>query len=480
MLRAFARVFAFLLAFALASCSTPRPLGEIQSFEAERALGEKTLPQFLRDRGGVYRDRDLTRYLNDIVERLTQNVAVPEEYQPLRVRVLNTRTPSAFALPGGAIFLSRGIIAFANDESQIAGVIAHEISHVLSRHSAKRIAANEQTLLDIARDLEQDLRGESPLRQIAIIEKEFEARQDDVAVFSREQELEADRLGLQMAAAAGYDPSRFGELLARMEAYQVRRAARTGIDAKMLEELGERSGYPKLSERLAALDRFRPTGVNPAGRDRLMGVIDGMIFDDRFQGGFVRDGVYWHPSLQFSFQIPSELVPEHGSGLRFLSQHGLLEMRVLRARNVTLDALAARLKVQGRISPGIERASLSGFPAIIERNEFNRANEDFISETAVIDLGERFVIFRLLTKPQDEPQVRPQFSRMLNSLRNTNAGEVPERRTYATRRIGVADTVPNLLSGSDFGNDGEAEFRALNGLGTGQLPPVGSWIKLIE
>jgi len=165
MLRAFARVFAFLLAFALASCSTPRPLGEIQSFEAERALGEKTLPQFLRDRGGVYRDRDLTRYLNDIVERLTQNVAVPEEYQPLRVRVLNTRTPSAFALPGGAIFLSRGIIAFANDESQIAGVIAHEISHVLSRHSAKRIAANEQTLLDIARDLEQDLKPDKTTLQ---------------------------------------------------------------------------------------------------------------------------------------------------------------------------------------------------------------------------------------------------------------------------------------------------------------------------
>ena len=480
MFKILARIFFGLSLVALASCAAPRQLGVIQSFEAERKLGEEQLPQFLLSRGGVYSNAELSQYIGGITKRLVATVDVPEPFRPLRVRVLNTSAPSAFALPGGAIFVSRGIIGIANDEAQLAGVIAHEISHVVARHSAKRIAENEKRILEIVREQDQSLRGAPRSRQIAIFEQELEARLGDIASFSKDQELEADRLGLQMVIAAGYDPSGFGELLERIDNFENRRLLRTGVGADELKEIVERSGYPELSERLAALGTFPKTAPDTAGRDRLMQVIDGMTFDDRYQGALVRDGAYWHPVQRLSFKVPPEIVPLHGATFRMVSKHGRIDLRIEDADNVTLDGLVKGLREAETRPFEAKKTAFNGFPAIVSRIKFNQARDEFVSEIAIIDLGRRFAIFGLLTKPEDESKIRPYFSEVLNSVRKTSLTEVPKRRRYETRRIRSGDSVTSLLDESTFGEDGEAQLRLLNGLEEGQLPAVGNWIKLVD
>ena len=480
MLKFLARIIFGLFMVVLASCAAPRPLGVVQSFEAERKLGEEQLPSFLVSRGGIYRDAKLTRYLDEITDRLVATVDVPEAYRPLRVRILNTNTPGAFALPGGAIFVSRGIIGLANDEAQLAAVIAHEISHVVARHSAKRIAANEKRILEIVREQGQSLRGAPKSRQIAIFAKGLEARLGDITSFSKDQELEADRLGLQMVTAAGYDPSGFGELLERIENYENRRVLSTGLDAKKLKEIAARSGYPELSERLAALGTFPKVAVDTAGRDRLMQVIDGMNFDDRYQGAIVRDGVYWHPTKKVSFDVPSEIVPTHGESFRLLSQHGLIDLRIEDAADLTLDRIVLGLQALESKPFDSKKTSFNGFPAITSQTRVNQSGQVFISDLAIIDLGERFAIFGLLTMPKDEPKVRPLFLEILNSVRNIDFDERLKDRHYRTRRIQGSDSVTSLLGESTFGRDGEAKFRLLNGLDVGQVPSVGGWIKLVD
>lgn len=481
MFRLFARTMTVLALVVLASCAAERQFGQIHSFEAEKKLGEEQLPGFLLSRGGVYSDARLDRYLNEITGRLVATVDVPEAYRPLRVRVLNTNSPSAFALPGGAIFLSRGIIAFANEEAQVAGVIAHEISHVIARHSAKRIAANEQRILDIVRQQDQSLRGAPRSRQIAIFERELEARLDDITSYSKDQELEADRLGLQMLVAAGYDPNGFGDLLARIEAQEVRRIARSGVSAEEIEAITARSGYPKLSERLAALGTFPAVEKAPAGRERLMGVIDGITFDDRYAGGaFVRDGRYWHRGKRVSFDVPSEIVPTHGDAFRMSSKYGRIEFHIEDADDITLDAIVKRLQAAEEQPLNAKRTSFNGFPAFTGSIRFNQLGDEFFSELAIIDLDGHFAIFSLLTKPEDERGVRPQFSKILNSVRRVSFNEAPKRRRYRTRRVQGGDSVSSLLADSEFNQDGEVEFRLLNGLDTGQPVTVDDWIKLIK
>ncbi len=480
MFRPFVRFVSVLSILALTSCAAPRQFGEIQSFDAERKLGEETLPEFLTGRGGLYTDEQLTRYLAQITARLAATVDVPEEYRPLRVRVLDTNDPSAFALPGGAMFLSRGIIALAKDEAQLAGVIAHEMTHVIRRHSAKRIAANERQILDIVREQDQSLRGAPRSRQIAIFERELEARIGVISQFSQEQELEADRVGLQMVAAAGYDPSGFGDLLERIEAYDLRRFSRRGVDEEQFKEVAENSGYPQLAERVTALGTFPKVEVDTAGRDRLMNVIDGIKFDDLYQGGLVRDGVYWHPTQRVAFDIPQGVLPSHSSSFRMLSQHGRIDVRIENSDDVSLDSLAESLNASETESIELTRTTINGFPAVTGKSKFNRLSDEFRSELAIMDLEGRFAIFGLLTKPKDEASIRPVFMQILNSVRTTKFGAAPKRRRYQTRRIQNGDTAASLLEESAFGTDGEGDFRLLNGLDAGQIPPVGNWIKLVD
>jgi len=480
MIRVFVRFVAVLSVLSLVSCATQRQLGEIPSFQAERKLGEDQLPQFLIDRGGIYSNGELTRYLNQITDRLAATIVVPDEYRPLRVRLLDTSDPSAFALPGGKIFISRGIVAFANSEAQLAGVIAHEITHVVQRHSAKRIAANERQILDIVREKDKTLRRASRSRRIAIVEREFEARLDVISAFSKEQELEADRLGLQMVTAAGYDPSGFGELLKRLEAFSQSQSARIGADDEDRAEVKENSGYPKLAERVAALGTFPKAKIDKAGRDRLMGIIDGIDFDDRYQGGIVRDGVYWNPIRRIAFDLPREVLPNHGESFQMVSQHGLIDLRIESSKGETLDSILENLQASDDGSFILKRATFNGYPAITGRTKFDHMGEEFVFEVTVINLDGRFAIFGLVTKPKDEEDIRPLYSQILNSARTIEFGETLKRRRYRTRRIRADDTVASLLEEATFDADGETEFRLLNGLETGSIPPVGEWIKFVE
>jgi len=480
MFQMFARSLSVLLIVLLASCAATTPFGEVPSIEAERAIGDRQAPAFILSRGGLLRNEKLTRYLNEITAKLTATTEVPEGYKPLRVKILDSSDPGAFAVPGGQIYVTRGMIAFAKDEAQLAGVIAHEIGHVVSRHIAEGLAANEQLILDIIRQEDQALRGTSRSRAISIIEREIEERIGDVTSFSKEQELAADRLGIQMTAAAGYDPSGFAELLERLEVYETQQLRRTGIDNALLEKMGNRSGYPKIGDRVAALGVFPETPVNSVAQDRLMAVIDGIKFDDRYQGGIIRNGVYWHPARRISFDVPSEVLPMHAEDFHMLSQHGLIAVRLERLEDVTFDELFESMKAAGDKFSSLKLTRVNGFPAIVSKLKTKSRREGGFSEAVTFDLDGRVGSFVMLTNPEEEPQIRPIFSRILGSVKLTDFGDAPKQRRYQTRRVKPGDTVASLLADSKFEEGGEADLRLLNSLGATEEPSVGSWIKLVD
>jgi len=220
MLSRVSRLIVFGLLLTVLSCTANR-LGVVRSISAEKELGRETTPKFLLAKGGVYNDAETQEYVQSLVAKLSLNTSIPDEFNPIPIRVLDTNMPSAYALPGGSIYVSRGIIALSNTEAQLAGVIAHEIGHVIARHSVKSVAANERIVLDIVEaENERLLQADSKEKRASIIEAALASRISEVTSFSREQELEADRIAIEILGASGYGSTGFGNLLRRLDRWE--------------------------------------------------------------------------------------------------------------------------------------------------------------------------------------------------------------------------------------------------------------------
>ncbi len=167
-------------------------------------------PRILQFYGGAYYDAKLDRLLTKIVRKLTAVSHNPQ--QNYSVTILNSESVNAFALPGGFIYITRGMLALANDSSEVAAILAHEIAHITAKHGILR--------LQKAAELKKT--NHTPAQLFSHAEKKtpIENKQQ-IAQFSRNQELQADSLALDMLQQAGYDPFASSRFLQTMEAYRV-------------------------------------------------------------------------------------------------------------------------------------------------------------------------------------------------------------------------------------------------------------------
>ncbi len=480
MLAVLSRFFSFGLLIALLSCSTNQ-LGVVRSIEAEKELGEQTIPDFLRAKGGLFDSAETQRYVESLVAKLSANTAIPDGFNPIPIKVLDTSTPSAYALPGGSIYVSRGIIALANEEAELAGVIAHEIGHVVARHSAKSVAANERFILDVIQNERDTLqRAGSEAQRIEILQNAIKSRRSEVAAFSKEQELEADRLAIQILTASGYGSSGFGGFLRRLDLWQTRRAEKMGVTPRELEDLAENSGYPEISQRVAALGRLNDLPAAPGTQERLMSVIDGLRFEDEFNGGFVRDAKYWQPEHRISFDVPPQFFPLHGEHLRFVSQKGGVLLRVDRTLPGRFDRLAQGLQRGKSPFRSARSSTINGIPVIIGKTTAKSQDEELVGQVLFFNLGTHVASMTMLSNKEDEREAQPLFDQMTNSFRRIQPDEVPQFRRYNVQRIVPGDSVSGLARTTAFDGDREAAMRLLNGLDVGQSLAIGDWIKLVR
>ncbi len=167
----------------------------------EVELGRKTFPQVLQRMGGAYPDRDLEAYVNRVGRRLGQVSHRPElQYS---FKVVNDSTPNAFALPGGYIAVSRGLLVGLQTEAQLAAVLGHEIGHVTARHAVQGM--QRSNLLGLGLAVLGAATQNSAVGRLARPAGELAAGLIDKR-YSREQESESDRLGIDYMVRAGYDP----------------------------------------------------------------------------------------------------------------------------------------------------------------------------------------------------------------------------------------------------------------------------------
>ena len=219
------------------------------SFETEVRLGEKLAVQ-IEQQQRVLRDSDLQAYVRFVTERLATHAARDRPEVVYRVRVLDDpRQINAFALPAGFLYVYSGLLLAAENEAELAGILAHEIGHVVGRHSANQLAT--QVGLEILAGIALGQNSE----ELAVMAADL-GTSGALARFSRDDERQADEFGVRYTIAAGYDPRGLLTFFEKLE--KVEGPTRDGLESLL-------ASHPATAERIERLNRLIHKAGNPRG-----------------------------------------------------------------------------------------------------------------------------------------------------------------------------------------------------------------------
>jgi predicted Zn-dependent protease len=245
--------------------------------------------------------------LQATVERLGQTLAKHSHRANLTYHftVLDSDEVNAFALPGGYVYVTRGILAYLNSEAEVAAVLGHEIGHVTARHGARQysaaVAANVGAgLLSVFVPGLGNQAGQSLLNVLG---------NALLSGYGRDHELESDRLGAQYLARAGYDPDAMIKVigvLKNQEEFEKKRAEKEGREPRIYHGVfaSHPSADKRLQEVVAAAHQYRTSASARTGREEFLNLMDGVTFGESELQGVRRGNRFYHKTLNFMLAFP--------------------------------------------------------------------------------------------------------------------------------------------------------------------------------
>ncbi len=417
--------------------------------------------QLLGFYGGEYRAPATERFLDEVLVKLAAASDTPS--QVYRVTVLNSPIVNAFALPSGDIFVSRGLLALANDTSEVAAVMAHEIAHVTERHASRRaeIEKNSAVIAKAAAVIDDQNR-----------QKNFQNyAQFSLAAFSRQQEMDADQVGIRVIAKAGYDPfaaSRFLVSLGR--ATDLRQSLHPGGDAKPDMMATHPSTPERVAHAVAVARGIAAPGLGETGHDRYLAAIDGILYGDDPAQGFVRGRRFIHPRLGFAFTAPDGFVLENSAqAVLGVTPSGTEALRLDSLKlgaGQTLDSFIAKGWIDGLQASPAEALKVNGLDAVTAT-----AKADAWSfRLAAVKIGND--VYRLTFAAKDlTPETDRRFRDSIETFRRITPEDArdvkPMRIAVVTAAAG--DTAEAFAPRMAVPDHPLETFETLNGLEGAQL-----------
>ena len=490
MTRRFLRKLAPLLAacglaaiLALAGCAQSPATGRNiftggLSPEDEAQLGREQHPQIVQEFGGVYDDPELTAYVNSLGRLLAQTSELPD--LDWHFTVLDSPIVNAFALPGGYVYVTRGLLALADNEAELAGVLAHEIGHVTARHSAERYG---QSVLGSAAALGVGVL----LGSEAAAQATSGAAELAVLSYSRDQEFEADTLGVRYLSRSGHDPQAMSSFLRRLlghSRYEAELAGRPeAADAFDITQT-----HPRTADRVErAIEAAGGSQVNDpiVARDVYLDKIDGMVYGDSPAQGYVRGRRFLHPELGFAFEVPegfelantpNRVIAQNDAGAVILFD---------RAGEPSAAPMTRYLSdVWGRDVDlrDIQAIDVNGMEAATAwtQADTRKGKADFRLVAIRFD-NSAIYRFLFVTPSTATASLSEPLRRTTYSFRRLSSGELADLQPYRIEiyQVQSGDTFESLARRMPLGDKSLGPFRVLNGLREGEPLVAGQRVKLI-
>jgi predicted Zn-dependent protease len=478
------RRLAALLGALLLACATNPVTGRqeivLMSPEREATVGKQAAAEVAQQMGLV-EDPALVAYVRQVGARVAAHS--PRKDVPFQFAIANMAETNAFALPGGYIYVSRGLLALARSEEELANVLAHEVGHVAARHAAQReTRALGVGLLSVLGTVAAGVLGGDAAAGAASQLGQL-AGAGLIASYGRDQERQADEVGQQMARSAGYDPSGMTTFLDSLDREVTLRLGKprrpTFLDSHpatpervasagaRAERLGSRGGLPPASERGAFVAR-----------------LEGLLVDDDPAEGIVRDHLFLHPDLDLRLAFPEGWAVQNGKQAVGAQEPQGAALIVLGAQEQGSDPRAAAekfVRANAQALEVLEDGKFSGAGAPAYRVRARVALQQGTAGAELFWLAHRGTIYRLqcLAAAQAFAELVPAFTRTAKSfgaLEGDERASIRERRLHVVRANG-GETLAALAERA--GNVWRVDQVALaNGLEPGAKPAAGQHIKL--
>jgi predicted Zn-dependent protease len=424
--------------------------------------------------GGEYRAPAVQALLAETVARLVPVTERPDE--TYRVTILDSPVVNAFALPSGRLYVTRGLLALANDTAEIAGVLAHEIAHVTLRHAAARTEREQRSAL-IGRVMAE--LANNPSAGAAVVS---EARYD-IARFSRTQEIEADQIGVRTLTQAGYDPYgavRFLESLGRASDLRPGAAGSGGRNAGTDMLATHPSTPERIQAAIQAARRAAAPGIGAADRGRYVEAIEGLTYGDNPTDGLVRGRRFVHARLGVTFEAPEGIALENTAqavvGASADGNRRLLFDAVQPEPGQSLEALLTSTWSDPVETGSLQATTVNGLPAAVATSR----GRDWSFRLAAIRVGAttyRLIIaFRSLNAEAERA-----FEGALGSVRALSPEEASAVRPLRLRVVTAAEgeTAEALAARLPYAERNLERFLVLNGLSRGGPLNAGARYKIV-
>ncbi|MEM9548473.1 MAG: M48 family metalloprotease [Bacteroidota bacterium] len=290
-------LFLTLLFFVVSSCSRNPVTGKkefmLMSESQEINMGKSYDPQ-VTAMYGVYQDEKLQAFINKKGKEMAAISHRP--HLPYEFKIVDSPVVNAFAVPGGFVYFTRGIMAHFNNEAEFAGVLGHEIGHITARHSARQYS--------------NQMLGQALFVGGLIVSEDFRNFADVASQgmgllflkFGRDNETESDRLGVDYSTYIGYDAKEMADFFNTLK--RMRDDSGQSIPTFLSTHPDPGDRYFRVREMATAKQKANPNQQYQVNRDSYLRMIDGIVYGEDPRQGFVENNIFYHPELKFQFPVP--------------------------------------------------------------------------------------------------------------------------------------------------------------------------------
>lgn len=468
---------ASLLTACAANPATGKKEVSLMSEAQEIELGRQMDAQVRREMG-VYDNPALRKYVEGIGLRLARASERPN--LPWHFTVVDAPAVNAFALPGGYIYLTRGILPFLNDEAQLAGVLGHEIGHVTARHSAQQYtkattAGIGLTLLSIFVPQAQPIQGVAEQALGVLFLK-----------YGRDDELQADRLGVQYTASSGWNPAGVAGMLTTLGRLDEASGSRKGVPNWLSTHPAPADRVQKIEpaiQQARASMRGEPVGTNRAD---YLERVDGLVFGDSPSEGIVRGNQFLHPDLRLALAFPEGWEVQNTRSqvaAKAPERNDFMLLQLVQNPQGSVEQIArGGMANAGFRQVNGEGTQINGKDAYVGTYQGNLEGLGNVVVLAAHVVHERNVyVFAGLAPPADFNTVGRQFEQSIRSFHGLSREEAaairPNRLDVYTARNG--DTWQSIAQRSGDGTVKASTLAIMNNYEPTQPPRPGDKLKVV-
>lgn len=454
-------------------------MSEKKEIDIGRQMHPKILQQY-----GRYSDERLQAYVNDVGQRLAAKGHRPD--LTWTFTVLDSQETNAFALPGGYIYITRGIMSYLNSEAELAAVIGHEIGHVTARHAVRQQSG--ATAAGVGATLIAVLTGSGSLANIANV-----ASSALIAGYGRDMELEADALGAEYVGKVGYDPESMIDvvrLLKNQEMFEIQRAREENREPRVYH--GVFSSHPdndtRLKEVVASAGKVAAGEQRADNRDLYLSRITGLPVGPSEAQGVTRGTRFYHPHMGFTVAFPTGwLVQNQPTKLVGLTPQKDVTLQLFvmpYPPGMTPEQFLARNLQGTRTDRGepLEVNGLPGYTAIAQNVSLPWGNKGPARYAVIYMNNQAFVFFgasRITSALVSRDAVLLSSIKTFRRLRQREF-ELADPDRIRVVRATPQTTIEGLAKTSAIEKYAAQQLRLLNDLYPDKEPTAGQPIKIVE